>query len=249
MRRIDNIDYVGRGNPEQVLDLYLPDAESFPVFIYFHGGGIEAGHKAGDFFFESLQKYGIAVISADYRMYPQAVYPEFIRDAASAVAWAKKHMGEYGKVTGIYVGGSSAGGYLTQMLCFDKRYLAVHQIDADAIDGYVMDAGHPTVHFNVLRERGIDSRRVIVDEAAPLYHIVAGRNYPRMQIIVSERDIPNRYAQTQLMIGTLEHMGADMSKIDYRYMENFSHCGYINVKNEEGKYIFAEMIREFIQNQ
>ncbi len=249
MRRIDNIDYVGHGHPEQVLDLYIPDAESFPVFVYFHGGGIEAGHKAGDYFFESLQKQGIAVISADYRMYPQAVYPEFIRDAASAVAWAKKHMGEYGNVTGIYVGGSSAGGYITQMLCFDKRFLAVHQIDADTLDGYVMDAGQPTVHFNVLRERGFDSRRVIIDEAAPIYHIVAGRDYPRMQVIVSEHDIPNRYAQTQLMLGTLEDMGADMSKIDYRFMKGNSHCQYINVQDEEGKFIFAEMIREFIQKQ
>ena len=246
VKRIDNIDYVGKGNPEQRLDLYLPDAEIFPVFIYFHGGGIESGHKAGDFFFEDLQNQGIAVISAEYRMYPQAVYPEFIRDAASAVAWAKKHMGEYGNITGIFVGGSSAGGYITQMLCFDKRFLAVHQIDADEINGYVMDAGQPTVHFNVLRERGIDSKRVIIDEAAPIYHITAGREYAPMQVIVSERDIPNRYAQTQLMLGTLEDMGMDMSKVDYRYMVGCSHCQYINVRNEAGEYIFSKMIREFI---
>ena len=246
MQIIHNIDYVGNHHPQQVLDIYIPDAESFPVFVYFHGGGIEAGHKAMDHFYESLQKQGIAVITADYRMYPQATYPEFIRDAASAVAWAKAHMGEYGNVTGIFVGGSSAGGYLTQMLCFDKRYLAPHHIDSDSINGYIMDAGQPTVHFNVLRERGIDSKRVIVDEAAPLYHIVAGRNYAPMQVIVSEKDIPNRYAQTQLMLSTLEAMGMDMSRIDYRYMRGFSHCQYINVRNESGEYIFAEMIHEFI---
>ena len=246
MRRIDNIDYVGNHHREQVLDVYLPDAESFPVFVYFHGGGIETGHKAGDHFYESLQKQGIAVISADYRMYPQAVYPEFIRDAASVVAWAKKNMEQYGTVTGLFVGGSSAGGYLTQMLCFDKRYLAVHHIDADEISGYVMDAGQPTVHFNVLRERGIDSRRVIIDEAAPIFHITAGRNYAPMQIIVSENDIANRYAQTQLLLGTLEALGADMTKVDYRYMEGFRHCQYINVQNEAGEFIFAETIRQFI---
>ena len=248
MKRIDNIDYVGNHHPQQVLDLYLPDAESFPVFVYFHGGGIEAGHKAGDTFYESLQKQGIAVISADYRMYPNAAYPEFIRDAAAAVAWAKKHMGEYGEVTGIFVGGSSAGGYLTQMLCFDKRFLAVHHIDADELAGYVMDAGQPTVHFNILRERGIDSKRVIIDEAAPIYHITAGRNYAPMQVIVSENDISNRFAQTQLLLGTLEDLGADMAKVDYRYMEGFSHCQYVNVQNEAGEYIFAEMIHQFVEN-
>ena len=29
----------------QALDLYLPDAAHFPVFVYFHGGGLEAGDK------------------------------------------------------------------------------------------------------------------------------------------------------------------------------------------------------------
>ena len=247
MKRIDNIDYVGFRHPEQVLDVYLPDAPSFPVFVYFHGGGIEAGDKAMDHFFEGLQKQGIAVVSANYRMYPQAVYPEFIRDAASAVAWTKHNMGQYGEVTGIFVGGSSAGGYLTQMLCFDKRYLAAHKMDADAISGYIMDAGQPTVHFNVLRERGINSKRVMIDEAAPIYHITSGRNYAPMQIIVSEMDIANRFAQTQLLLSTLEDLGMDMTSVDYRYMKGFRHCQYINVQNDAGEYIFAEMIREFIQ--
>ena len=29
-----------------LLDLYLPDAEQFPVFVYFHGGGLESGSRA-----------------------------------------------------------------------------------------------------------------------------------------------------------------------------------------------------------
>ena len=30
---------------KQYLDLYLPECESFPVFIYFHGGGLVSGDK------------------------------------------------------------------------------------------------------------------------------------------------------------------------------------------------------------
>ena len=29
----------------QRLDIHLPECESFPVFIYFHGGGFESGDK------------------------------------------------------------------------------------------------------------------------------------------------------------------------------------------------------------
>jgi acetyl esterase/lipase len=38
-------------------------------------------------FLSEFQKKGIAVVAANYRMYPDAKFPEFIRDCASAVAW------------------------------------------------------------------------------------------------------------------------------------------------------------------
>lgn len=247
MKRIDNIYYTDSCRPAQSLDLYLPDAESFPVLVYFHGGGLERGDKANAVFYEELQQKGIAVISANYRMYPEAAYPDFLKDAATVVAWAYRHMGEYGSVKGVFVGGSSAGGYITQMLCFDKKYLMLHNIDADAISGYIMDAGQPTTHFNVLKERGIDSRRVIVDEAAPLYHVAAGRNYPPMQIIVSDHDMENRLEQTQLLVSTLRHFGYSMDRVDYRFMKDCRHCQYTRRNDETFKGVFSGMICEFIE--
>ena len=57
------------------------------------------------------------------------------------------------------------------MLCFDDKYLSACGVPADIIKGYVHDAGQPSTHFNVQRERGLDPRRVIIDEATPIYHI------------------------------------------------------------------------------
>lgn len=109
------------GLNEQKLNIYMPDEadenRKVPVFLYFHGGGIEAGSRYGmDAVFEYLTSHGIGFVSADYRMYPTAVFPEFLRDAAAAVAWTKAHIGEYGGNGRIYVGGSSAGGYISMML-------------------------------------------------------------------------------------------------------------------------------------
>ena len=247
MQKIENIFYTESCIASQSLDLYLPDGDTFPVLVYFHGGGLVRGDKAKAVFYEELQEKGVAVISANYRMYPEAAYPDFLKDAAMVVAWAYKHMGQYGNVTGVFVGGSSAGGYITQMLCFDKKYLMLHDIDADAISGYIMDAGQPTTHFNVLKERGIDSRRVIVDEAAPLYHVAAGRAYPPMMIIVSDHDMENRFEQTQLLISTLRHFGCDMERVDYRLMENCSHCQYTRRDDEVFKGVFSQMVCEFIR--
>ncbi len=246
MKKLKNICYKTTNHERFLLDIYLPDCDSFPVFVYFHGGGIVAGNKEGGKWFEALCEKGVAVVSANYRLYPEAQYPDFLWDAAAAVAWAKSNMPEYGNVEGIFVGGSSAGGYLTQMLCFDGRFLKMHKIDADEITGYIMDAGQPTVHFNVLAERGIDSRRVIIDEAAPIYHICEERNYAPMLILVADNDMENRLEQTMLLCSTLKHFGHE-SKYELRVMENCTHTSYTNDFDESGKSIFAEMVYKFIK--
>lgn len=241
MKKIENICYGKAQHPEQYLDIYLPDCDSFKVFIYMHGGGIEMGDKQGGY--DSVANYlteqGYCFVSINYRMYPQAVYPEFIRDCAEAVGWVYKNISEYGNCEGIYIGGSSAGGYLSMMLCFDKKYLAPYKIPEGVIKGYVHDAGQPTTHFNVLRERGLDSRLVIVDEAAPIYYIGREKEYPPMLFIVSDNDMQNRYEQTQLVLSTMRHFGYDEDKIDYKLMHG-THCHY--TRTEE----FGKMICEFL---
>ena len=230
----------------QCLDIYLPERESFPVFLYFHGGGLESGDKNNGYapFISYMTDHGIAVVSANYRMYPDAKYPDFIEDAAVAVKWVFDNMSAYGNVTDVYVGGSSAGGYLSQMLCFDKRWLGVHGISPMDIKGFVHDAGQPTCHFNVLRERGMDTRRVVVDEAAPLYHIGADEKYPPMLFIVSDNDIPCRLEQTDLVLAALGYFD-HIENIDCIRMHS-SHCAYVRKVDADGESIFGKIVTEYI---
>ena len=130
------------------------------------------------------------------------------------------------------------------MLCFDKRWLAPYKLPADAVTAYFHDAGQPTTHFNVLRERGIDSRRVIVDEAAPLYHIGESEAYPTMHFIVSDNDMANRYEQTMLVLGTLKHLGYDMSKVSHQVMHG-KHCQYVRELDENGESVFGKLALAF----
>lgn len=226
------------------LDIYLPESDTFSVFVYFHGGGLAAdGKEVAENHAKALTDKNIALVSANYRIYPTAVYPEFIRDAAAAVGWVKNHIGEYGTCEKIYVGGSSAGGYLSMMLCFDKKYLAPYGIDPADLGGFIHDAGQPTVHFNILRERGIDSRRVIIDESAPLWHVGTAEKYAPMLFIVSDGDIENRHQQTLLMLSTLKHFGYDQSKIKYQMMHG-GHCAYTRKGNNEP---FVTIICDFIE--
>ena len=241
MKFIGDICYGKSEYPEQYLDIYLPDANSFKVFVYIHGGGMIGGDKTNaKIVGEYVANQGIAFVSVNYRLYPKAAYPQFICDSAEAVAWVYKNIGKYGKCEGIYIGGSSAGGYLSMMLCFDDKYLAPYEIPEGIIKGYIHDAGQPTTHFNVLTERGVDSRRIIVDEAAPLFHIGKAAGYPPMMFIVSDNDMKNRYEQTQLVLSTLKHFEYTESKIYYKLMHG-SHCHYSETEE------FGKIICEFIQ--
>ena len=117
MKVFNDICYCNNGSDRNKLDLYIPDCEEFPVFVHFHGGGIESGDKScgGKEMGEYLADKGIGFVAVNYRMYPSAVYPDFLRDAAAAVAWTFGHISEYGKCSKIYVGGNSAGGYMSMM--------------------------------------------------------------------------------------------------------------------------------------
>ncbi len=43
MTSITNISYTAENDGVRLLDLHIPDKDSFPVFIYLHGGGLEFG--------------------------------------------------------------------------------------------------------------------------------------------------------------------------------------------------------------
>jgi len=246
MKVINNVYYGKVQDDARRLDLYLPDAESFPVYVHFHGGGLVNGSKEScAAICEQLASNGVAAVSCEYRMYPAAKYPDFILDAAEAVAWVKNHISEYGNCDKIFVGGSSAGGYISMMLCFNPLWLSANRVKLSDIAGFVHDAGQPTVHFNVLKERGIDSRRVIIDTAAPLFHIGNGAQYPPMLVIVSDNDMQNRYEQTMLLMSTLEHFGCgDLATLK---LMNGKHCAYCKAYDENGRNVFSNMVEEFVK--
>ncbi len=236
MKVIENIQY--GVDKDQVLNVYLPQSKEFDLFVYFHGGGLTEGNQRDiNMSAPQLLENNIAIVSATYRKYPEAKYPDFIDDAALAVKWAIDNIKSYGELKRIFVGGASAGAYLTMMLCFDKSYLEKYGVSVMDIGGFVFIAGQPTTHFNVLKERGIDSKRLIVDKAAPLYHIGTESDYPGMLFIVSDKDMPARYEQTMLTIATLKHFGYDFPKVQLKVMENTLHCTYVNDKDRNPEFV------------
>jgi len=239
-----------RPYPECKLDVYLPDRDTAetPLYIHFHGGGLESGSRRDRYVIELAEKYGIAVASADYRMYPKAKFPDFIEDAAAACAYVMKKM--EGKYKTVIVGGSSAGAYLSMMLYFAPDYLAAVGLRPEDFDGFIFDAGQPTTHFNVLRERGLDSRAIRADEASPMYFIdrtiTNPAEKPPVLILNAENDMENRREQTMLLMGVMKTFGYAMNKVKYILMDGCSHCEYCSKRGADGEVIVNPILAEFI---
>jgi acetyl esterase/lipase len=131
--------------PRQRLDLYLPlDPKArrrLVVFLY--GGGWDAGaRRSYRFIGQMLAACGFAVAIPDYRLFPQARFPDFLEDTAKAVAWLHANASAYG-VDGRRMAliGHSAGAYNAVTVSLDGRYLEAAGASPGVIGGVFGLAG------------------------------------------------------------------------------------------------------------
>lgn len=204
------------------LDVYYPtNTKGFTTVIWFHGGGITGGNK---FIPEKLKNKGIAIVAVNYRLNPRAKCPEYIEDAAAAVAWAFQHIIEYGgDPNKIVVSGHSAGGYLSSMVGLDKQWLAKYGIDANQIAMLIPFSGHTITHMTIRKERGIPDTQPIIDEFAPLFHVRT--DAPPLILITGdrEREMLGRYEENAYMYRMMKVTGHEKTKL-YE-LDSFDHGG------------------------
>ena len=105
----------------QKLDIFLPATGNgpFPVIVSIHGGAFMMGDKADGQ--ESAAKEGLnrgyAVISINYRLSGEAIWPAQIYDVKAAIRWIKANASPYAlNANKIAVWGGSAGAHLSAMI-------------------------------------------------------------------------------------------------------------------------------------
>jgi acetyl esterase len=101
--------------------LYSPnDDEVQPALVYFHGGGMVAGTLAThDAIARNLAHAGaIRVLSVEYRLAPEHLFPAALADALAAVRHLSLHAAEFGvDASRIGICGDSAGATLAAATC------------------------------------------------------------------------------------------------------------------------------------
>jgi acetyl esterase/lipase len=116
-------------SPRQRLDAYAPvtrpGASPAPVVVFFYGGSWNSGRRQ-DYAFvgRALAACGFLTLVPDYRLVPEVRYPDFVRDGAAAVRWARDHAASLGgDPDRIALAGHSAGAYNAMMLGLDPAFL------------------------------------------------------------------------------------------------------------------------------
>jgi acetyl esterase/lipase len=131
--------------PRQRFDLYVPNNVSAPapVLLFFYGGAFRAGRRSEyRVVGEAFASKGIIVAVADYRIHPDAIFPNFLNDGAAALAGVHARAAEFGgDPTRIFLAGHSAGAYIAVMLASNPAYVRAANADPSWIRGIIAMAG------------------------------------------------------------------------------------------------------------
>lgn len=244
-KTVKDISYIPAGETDGYrkerckFDVYYPvGKKDFPTIVWFHGGGLEGGGKHVP---EMFMNQGFAVVAVNYRLSPKAQNPAYTEDAAAAVAWAYKHIEEYGgSPRRVFVTGHSAGGYLTLMVGLDKSYLQEYGVDADSIAAYLPISGQTVTHFTIRKERSLPEGIPVIDQYAPCNK--ARKDTPPFVLITGDRNLEmaDRYEENALLASVLKNIGN--KKVSLYELQGFDH-GQVYVP---GCCLVTNYIRNFI---
>lgn len=164
------VETVIRGVPVRVYTPFGPGP--FPVLLWLHGGGwvIGSAEQSDPTARELCRRAGCLVVSVDYRLAPEHVFPAGLDDVLEVARWLRSNAAELGgDPDRLAVGGDSAGGNLSavaaQQLPGVFRFQALiypvtdltfsHESYVENADGYLLTR-NAMVWFREHYLRGVD---------------------------------------------------------------------------------------------
>jgi acetyl esterase/lipase len=211
-------------DPRQVLDVYAPERvrADAPVVVFFYGGGWNSGERGlYAFVGRSLAEEGFVVVVPDYRVYPDVKWPEFLKDSALAVRWARDNAARLGgDPKRLFVMGHSAGAYNAVEIATDKRWLAGVGMRKTDLRGAIGVAGP----YDFLPVRTDELKAIFGPEAQrpdtqPINHVDGTE--PPMLLMTGAGDRTVDPGNTPRMAARLAAAG---SKVDAQIFPRISHA-------------------------
>ena len=218
--------------PRQRYDLYQPPAApppgGWPLVVFFYGGSWNRGERA-DYRFvgEALASRGLLALVADYRLYPQVTYPDFLHDCAAAVAHALAQAASLGADPArVFVMGHSAGAYNAAMLALDPRWLRTAGRDAADLAGWIGLAGP----YDFLPITNPDARPVfhhpdVPPDSQPIRHAAEAPALPAFLGAAARDDLVNPVRNTRGLAAALQAAGRPVTLRLYERVNHMTLAG------------------------
>ncbi len=105
----------------------------------------------------------------------------------------------------IFIGGHSAGGYLTLMLGLDPHFLHDAGVEMKEVAGLIPVSGQTMTHYTVRGERGGTKYEITADEAAPVHF--ARKETPPFLVIYAGHDMPAREEENAYFVALMKAAG------------------------------------------
>jgi acetyl esterase/lipase len=233
-------------NPRQRLDVYRPrDASGArPVIVFFYGGSWDSGSRESYLFVaEALVSRGFVVVVPDYRVYPEVVFPGFLEDAASAVAWTKRNAARFGgDPAKVFVMGHSAGAHIAAMIALDPQFLAREGLTPAALSGFIGLAGP----YDFLPLKNETLKRIFappetIARTQPINFVTAAA--PPALLASPETDSSVSPGNSQRLAARLREKGVSVTELRYPKLNHYTIVGSLAAPLRGGEPLLDEIER------
>jgi acetyl esterase/lipase len=228
--------------PHQAMDVYRPrHTRGAPLVMFFYGGSWQRGSRdLYPFLGASLAAQGMITVVPDYAIFPPARFPEFLQDAARAVAFARAHAREWGAdPERLVLMGHSAGAHIAAMLTFDRQWLAAEELDARRDVAALVGLAGP---YDFLPIRSRILQRIFGGpdrhETQPIA-FVTGREAPSL-LIAARRDTLVDPGNTERLAAKIRERGGRVEERLYGRVNHFTLIGSL----APGLRVLAPTLRE-----
>ena len=165
--RADDVEYQRQDGQPLLARLYQPIGPGpFPAVLEVHGGAWTGGDRFNNVSIaEALAADGVVVLSIDFRMPPQARYPDTVADVNLGIRWLKTNAAKFNSRADFVGGlGTSSGGHLLLLSALrpnDPRYasLPLAGSNHDASLRFAIGCwpvADPLKRYRVMQESGND---------------------------------------------------------------------------------------------
>ncbi|MEO1889442.1 MAG: alpha/beta hydrolase [Cycloclasticus sp.] len=205
---------------KQQLDIHQPAhlKTNAPVILFFYGGRWQTGSKEEyQFVGQSLAKRGFITVIADYRVFPNVEFPNFINDGALATQWVLNNIVRYGgDHSNVYLMGHSAGAHMAAMLIANKKFLAEQQVNITDIRGFIGLSGPYDFKITDDDIKQVFRQASSYKDTQPITFIDGSE--PPMLLLHGQKDKTLSVTNSQHMAEKTNKMGGNASVILYKDM-------------------------------